>query len=479
MDIVGPTPHEDGFRMPARFSRHERTYMAWPTVALWALALPTIGACISEGYGFQPKANDVRWVVRSVLWSGSVSPVGTRKTGALDTATEPVEAAEKRYAAEFRDELTGYKLRKATASTKAEKERIDKPKRKRLMTSDTTVAALSDLLREDGKSECPTGKVLVKSAELASWIHGMDAFTSKGSEAERKHWLAAYESGFHIVDRVGRGTVTVPSWAAAITGTIQPEEIAKDAKRLATDGLLQRILKVCPTPQEEVEDDDVEIEGGEEAVRVYSDALHRLINTPEHEQRLLTATEGARAYRVKIRERRVALVEAQAYPLPMLGEIGKYEGTWARLALIYHLFDGAGTGEVSEEAGRWAYNAIVNIIEPHAAYFYTEIMGFEYANQEDMLTIAGWLLTSKKRARIKIREIQRSSGRRNHTSKHVSEIMAMLVARDWADEADRGCWKVNPRIYTDLAARHKQETDRRRAAWRLIEASAKARRENK
>lgn len=33
MDIVGPTPHEDGFRMPARFARHERTYMAWPTVA--------------------------------------------------------------------------------------------------------------------------------------------------------------------------------------------------------------------------------------------------------------------------------------------------------------------------------------------------------------------------------------------------------------------------------------------------------------
>jgi agmatine deiminase len=31
MGIAGPTPHEDGFRMPARFSRHERTYLAWPT----------------------------------------------------------------------------------------------------------------------------------------------------------------------------------------------------------------------------------------------------------------------------------------------------------------------------------------------------------------------------------------------------------------------------------------------------------------
>jgi len=30
MGIVGRTPLQDGFRMPARFSPHERSYMAWP-----------------------------------------------------------------------------------------------------------------------------------------------------------------------------------------------------------------------------------------------------------------------------------------------------------------------------------------------------------------------------------------------------------------------------------------------------------------
>jgi agmatine deiminase len=35
MGIVERTPRQDGFRMPARFSAHERTYMAWPGERYW------------------------------------------------------------------------------------------------------------------------------------------------------------------------------------------------------------------------------------------------------------------------------------------------------------------------------------------------------------------------------------------------------------------------------------------------------------
>lgn len=42
MGIVERTPRQDGFRMPARFSPHARTYLSWPADGYWRLDLQTL-----------------------------------------------------------------------------------------------------------------------------------------------------------------------------------------------------------------------------------------------------------------------------------------------------------------------------------------------------------------------------------------------------------------------------------------------------
>ena len=113
---------------------------------------------------------------------------------------------------------------------------------RRLKTNDATVEKLSHLLQEN-----PNG-ILVLRDELAGWLSSLNKY---GRDGDREFYLESWNGyGSYTVDRIGRGTINVPSLCLSVFGGIQPDKL----NRLLTnglngndDGLLQRFqLLVYP-----------------------------------------------------------------------------------------------------------------------------------------------------------------------------------------------------------------------------------------
>jgi hypothetical protein len=105
------------------------------------------------------------------------------------------------------------------------------------MTQDPTVEKLGELLQQN-----PRGLLLLRD-ELSGWLRTLD---KSGREGEREFYLEAWNGTQPFTfDRIGRGTVHIPSTTLSIFGGIQPGKLrayvagAMENGRGA-DGLLQR-----------------------------------------------------------------------------------------------------------------------------------------------------------------------------------------------------------------------------------------------
>jgi len=108
---------------------------------------------------------------------------------------------------------------------------------RRYMTQDPTVEKLGELLQQN-----PRGLLLLRD-ELSGWLRTLD---KSGREGEREFYLEAWNGTQSFTfDRIGRGTVQIPSTTLSIFGGIQPGKLrayvtgAMENGRGA-DGLLQR-----------------------------------------------------------------------------------------------------------------------------------------------------------------------------------------------------------------------------------------------
>src|SRR5690606_31969039 len=86
----------------------------------------------------------------------------------------------------------------------------------------------------------PNGIMIIRD-ELAGWLSSLQKF---GREGDREFYLESWNGyGSYTVDRVGRGTIHIPSLCLSIFGGIQPSKLKKYlSERLEKndDGLLQR-----------------------------------------------------------------------------------------------------------------------------------------------------------------------------------------------------------------------------------------------
>jgi putative DNA primase/helicase len=179
------------------------------------------------------------------------------KSPVLRAVTLPLTHIEKTWRAEYQEEIECYDLTKKKADIKLQawseeyKQAIKKnhalpiepdksptpPGQKRLLLMDATCEKLHEIL-----SENPAG-VLVVRDELTGWLGELD---KPGREGERGFYLQAWngDSGF-TVDRIGRGSIHVPSACVSLFGNIQPARLrAYLSDTLAggpsDDGLFQR-----------------------------------------------------------------------------------------------------------------------------------------------------------------------------------------------------------------------------------------------
>ncbi len=204
-----------------------------------------------------------------------------------------------------------------------------KPTPEPLVVADVTIESLSELLKQT-----PRG-LLCQYHELDSWLGAHDTYRgNKGRD--RGEWLRLFDGGPHQVERVQRGSVFVPNWGTSILGASTWDALARHAKDLPVDGLLQRFLPVCLQHGAQPDDtlDPASVAGARDAFAARLRALYAL-----PPMTMCLGDDAARA----LRELRASLhkeVDALHGLSPALSaHVSKHAAMAARVALVMHCLE--------------------------------------------------------------------------------------------------------------------------------------------
>jgi hypothetical protein len=236
-----------------------------PLEMLAVPALVSLGALVGRSVGICPKEQD-DWLVVPNLWGAVIARPGWMKSPAISEAMRPFQQLATRAHEEaqlrlvetgaredcLQAQIDGIKQRMRSAAAKGNQElsslevelaqlknalREAKVEERRYVTQDPTVEKLGELLKQN-----PRGLLLLRD-ELAGWLRNLD---KSGREGEREFYLEAWNGTQDFTfDRIGRGTVHIPSTTLSIFGGIQPGKLrayvagAMENGRGA-DGLIQR-----------------------------------------------------------------------------------------------------------------------------------------------------------------------------------------------------------------------------------------------
>lgn len=231
-------------------------------------AMVALAAALGRRIGIRPRRCD-DWLVVANLWGAIVAPPGLLKTPTLEAATDPLrrleieareqhEAAMRAYEASLlvaeeqkkraRDAIrkalqTSPELARGVAEQQLAELQQTPPTRRRFIVCDATVEKLGALLAEN-----PNGVLLFRD-ELVGWLRSLER---EGQEGARAFFLECWSgTGRFTVDRIGRGTLDIPSTTLSLLGGIQPgplvAHLRAKAKDGGDDGLIQRLqLAVWP-----------------------------------------------------------------------------------------------------------------------------------------------------------------------------------------------------------------------------------------
>lgn len=224
---------------------------------------------IARDYIIQPKVADDGWQVCPNIWGILIGAPSAKKSPSMNLATGTVWSVQKQLNETFDNELKEHEVSEelnaiqesanksqvkkllkqgnrseAEAILRADKDESGDVVHQRVILGDCTTEKAGEIL-----SENPKGLLLVRD-ELSGWLKTLE----KSDRAnDRSFYLESFNGlNSYVYDRIGRGTVIIPTLRISMLGGIQPE-ILKNLVVLPAidgtngDGLLQRFqLAIFP-----------------------------------------------------------------------------------------------------------------------------------------------------------------------------------------------------------------------------------------
>lgn len=435
-------------------------------------AIVSAAACITDQITLQPKRRDPTWLEHPRLWAAFVGDPSTKKSPAIGKAVRHVkridhEMSERNVSAfaEYKWQHDSWKEAKKADKLSPPPE-PQKPAVQRLVVEDTTVEALTEVLKDN-----PRG-VLVLKDELTGWFASMDAYkgSGKGASMDRAHWLEAYNGGRRVIDRVTRGTVIVPNWSACILGGVQPDMMRRVADSMGNDGLLQRFIVLVARSAVEDHDRTPDML----AMERYRQLFDWLVGL-QPGTRPVQLTEAAHVCRERVA--RLALKLAEAFDNPSLKAwFGKWTGLYARLLLVYHVLEcypqsiHPCTTDVSGETAEKVERLMCGTLLHHGLHFYQEVLD-AHERQEQVRQLAR-LILAKRYGRITKRDMMQywKAGQKEDWYK-VRGIVESLCSMGWLDpdtdtldsDGRPRAWLVNPECHVMFEQYAERERRRRKS----------------
>jgi putative DNA primase/helicase len=362
-------------------------------------ALVALSSIVGRQIGIRPRLRD-NWTVVPNLWGAVVGRPGLMKTPALNESVAPINSLEASAREEWQrikqdheaqeilrgaeEKVTKKAVEKAVRDGDRQTaqdlafaqvhEDSDEPKRRRYITSDSTVEALGELLSSNPKG------ILVYRDELTGWLKDLER---EGRESARAFYLEAWNgSGGFTYDRIGRGTIDIEAACVSILGGIQPGKLSEYMQAAihggsGDDGLIQRFqLMVWPDMPPEYRDidrfPDAKARRQAQAVFESLDAIDPEALGASSDDASIpflrfdeAASERFRDWRKSLEERVRQGDEHPAFE----SAIAKHRSLVPSLALLFHLVDSPEGGAVTEHALLMAL-AWCEYLEEHARRLY-------------------------------------------------------------------------------------------------------------
>ena len=270
-------------------------------------------------------------------------------------------------------------------------------------------------------------------------------------------------------------------------GGIQPEPLRKLMADAQDDGLIQRLFPIVLKPATMGKDAP--------QLGVVSDCdhlisrLHDLQPPTNHGPgnlsgllpSVLRFDDAAQEFRGQLEQKHLNLQAYESINKKLAAHIGKYDGLFGRLCIIWHCVENIDQQYLPEvisvDTARRVAKFLHEYLLPHAIAFYTDVLGL--SDEHDRLTaVAGYILAHKLE-QVTNRDIARGDRTmRNLTKRDTDNLFEQMEALCWLDRAasarptDPPYWLVNPEVHKRFAARGEAEAKRRKMYRQAISAQA-------
>jgi hypothetical protein len=432
------------------FAREEADSMGADAAGLVMAALTVCAAALPDRVKLQVKRHNPHWKESARLWTAMVGGVSAKKTPVIDRATMAIKKVDWELARTHEKEMEVY-----NSLTKEEQTKAKPPTLIRLVIEDTTIEAMQEAVKGN-----PDG-VLKVHDELAGFFGSMERYNSRAGNSNRAFYLQAYNGGQYVLDRVGRGPFRFENLSMCVLGGIQPDVMRSIAADSIEDGLIQRTIPVMLRDAEAGKD----VPRGQAGAR-YDRLVASLRDTVRQEP--LQFDDAARPIREGLEREHVKLVRYYAgFNKRLAAHIGKYDGLFARLCVLWHHIEGAKTSVVVESTAHRVAQFMHKFMLPHALAFYTSILGVA-DNHDSVCQVAGYIL-AKELTRVTSRDVQRGIAAMSGLKRQeVEAIYDQLESLGWLSRVqgprrDSAHWEVNPEVHRKFAERAAREAAERAA----------------
>lgn len=425
------------------------------------LAIAALTACaslISDEISIKPKLHE-KWTEQARIWGMLVGLPSAKKSPIMKAAANYIRGRDLAMLNENNRKLAEWQ---ADGGSKGSE---PKPPCPRLRIEDVTTEHAQDVCKDS-----PNG-VLDYEDELSGWFARIEKYGSKGN-SDASFWLKAYGGGQYAVGRVGRGAFVIENLSITVLGAIQPDTIKRIMADSVDNGLIQRFIPVLLNPAEE--DKDIPAPPVQED---YEDMLGSLMNlkapTNFFGAQPVTFDDEAQEIRKALVTKHYRMNRALEEHNPKLASaIGKYDGLFPRLCLIWHCIEHVSSGGAADSlptvitgdtASRVA-DFIHGFILQHTQAFYAGLNGLT-SDFEKVQAVGGYILAHKLDT-VTMRTIGRNvRAMRNVTRDDASRVFEQLEAMGWLEQAnkrsDAPSWNVVPEVHAMFEAKAESERERR------------------
>jgi hypothetical protein len=189
----------------------------------------------------------------------------------------------------------------------------------------------------------------------------------------------------------------------------------------------------------------------------------------------LQFSDAALVIREQLERKHLDLMAYEVINRKLAAHIGKYDGLFARLCLLWHCIQSAAGPTVSEHTARQVADFMHKFLLPHAVAFYAGTLALS-DDHERLSQVAGYIL-ARKLPRITNRDVQHgNNAMRGLERREIEGILEQLEALGWVTRtpgprwSDPPHWLVNPEVHRRFSERAAREATERKRNREMLQA---------